>query len=1113
MTEVFDSETVRLIQDAEPLDELDLEQLPVFLTEAYAKVVAARLGAVQLGNGQRDEEWAENLAELRRLADTYEGLSVFLPEDNSHRPSCAFVAGSAHHMLSQARVIEARLAGTEVEAPSLSAHGVGPEVAACLLFLLAGQQADAAETTKLFKTRADRPHETELLRGLSALASGDGRQLQGLISGGAPPFEDADDLDYVQRAAEALWSRLAHAVRLIADAALGLNTDEEPDEAIESVLRTLASSRRTVDVEGVVLLVRPSLAGPYHVARLLRAVSSKLLGTAVARVPPPTGVDPSHWNHFIRDFASRRPFLWRNHANAFNRGFLEPGNSFVLTFPTGAGKTTVTELRIAAELLRGRKVVYLAPTRALVDQVSQELSERLRPIAESVVRGRFLEDFGENAAGRVFVHTPEQCLAYLSFEERAHADVGLVVVDEAHQISGELPARDGSQPMPGRRAVDAMWTLLSLLQRSPDSDVVLISAMVRNGKELADWLGAATSRPAEVLELPWKPTRQVRGVVVYESTEIATLQQTLSSRRQARSNGRPRKADKAGIQAQPVGLFCHTQVWATDSSFAKFPILPVPVPLSVNDYWGITANRNQVGGSLLGAMAKANMRPLVFTQQIGWTASIAGAGSAALEADGIPEVELNSNERALFDAAALELGKAEHVEGLSGGRIGVHHGLLLLPERAAVESAFRRTDGLLGLVATPTVAQGINLPAEAVVIAGDDRWAGDMEEGGMQPLAVHELLNAAGRAGRAGHYAHGIVIDLPGKLLTVSSRGRDYAVTHLDHVMSLFGLPDQCLDVVDPITQVIDRVQSAGVDSDVSEYVVRRAAGLPEEQLVRILAARLGNTSAAGREVEAAAQASLLRALGESLDEREEDGDDLDLDPWREFASQVGVSPGVAASTAARVPADAQVASWGFQDLRNFALNEVGRQLFALIDPGSSGLARIIPRARVRRDGANKDTETYKEWENRWRAILPDLLDAWMKGEPISNIGMRVHTHRGADGKVNAVHLGRRFALHSVSSLAHGVSVVIRIVRTVREGAVASVLNAQLPLVSGCVREGFDHPDKLLLFWHLRRFGGVYPRVAVHAEFGTIRDELPSWADVGDVDKRRDHIRRLWGTR
>lgn len=1106
---MFDSETVRLIQGAEPLEDLDLEKLPQFLTEAYAKVVAARLGAVELANGRRDKDWADNLEQLRRLADTYEGLSIFLPEENPHRASCAFVAGSAHYTLSQARLIEAHLDGRDVEIPSLSVHGVGPEVAACLLFLLAGHQADAAETTKLFRPPEDRPQEAELLKGLSALASGDGRRLREIATGSSVDVEDGTTRDYLRGAAGVLWAELARGLRLIARTALGLEAEEDPNAVIGAVLDTLSLTQRAVAVGRLNLVVRPSLAGPYHFTKLLREVSSNLLVTAVAHVTSPAGVDTARWRDFIRHFASRRPFLWRNHASAFEEGFLEPGSSFVLTFPTGAGKTTVTELRIAAEVLRGRKVVYLAPTRALVDQVSRELSERLAPIAESVVRDRLLEDFGETATGRVFVHTPEQCLSYLSFEDEAHTDLGLIVVDEAHQISGELPAADGSEQMPGHRSIDAMWTLLSLLQRSPDSDVVLISAMVRNGKELADWLGAATQRPAVVLELPWKPTRQVRGVVVYEADEIARLKRTLSIRKRARGRGKPRKADKSDVEAQPVGLFCHTQVWAMNSSFAKFPILPGSVPLSVSLNWHITANRNQVGGLLLAAMAKAGMRPIVFSQQIGWTASIARAGASVLESAGISAITVTAEEQALLDAAALELGDAKHVEGLSGGRIGVHHGLLLWPERAAVESAFRRTNGLLGLVATPTVAQGVNLPAEAVVIAGDDRWTGEMDEGGMQPLAVHELLNAAGRAGRAGHYAHGIVIDLPGKLLTVAEGENKYQVTNLTHIMSLFGLPDQCLDVVDPITQVIDRVQSAGVDADVSEYVVRRAAGIPEDQLVRILGATLRNAAAADREARAESQAALLRTLGAALDEQE-DAEHLDLEDWREFASQFGVSPVVAAGSAAKVPSEETIATWGFEDFLEFALGEVARQLFAMVSPRNSGLARIIPRAHQGRGRSFAFTETLGEWEGRWRAILPDVIDAWMRGEPIADIGASLHTHRGATGRVKAVHLGRRFALHSTSSIAHGVSVVARIIENVRGSSVPSILSSQLPLASGCVREGFDDPDKVLLFWYVRRHGGRYPRVAVHAEFERIRGGLPRWDEVPDVKERRGHIRRLW---
>jgi len=1106
---MFDSETQRIIQDATPLDGLDLERLPQFLTEAYAKVTAARLGAVQLSREQKEQEWIDIVVELRRLAETYEALAIFLPADSPHRASCAFVAGSAHHTLSQARLLAARANGEDGAAPSLTASAVSSEVAACLLFLIGGQQADAAETSKLFQISDEQPTASQLLRGIAALASGDGRRLRGVVREATATGDP--NVDYVERAADGLWSRLSSAVQMMSRNALGIDVDADPRALIDDVIDVLGRSSREVHTTDGDLTIRPALDGPYHLARLLAHVTDALLSTAVARLPAPSGVDDGRWRSFAGSFAERRPFLWRNHMSACAEGFLESGRSAVLTFPTGAGKTTITELRIAAELLRDRKVIYLAPTRALVDQVSSELQRTLVPIAEAVVRGRFLEDFGEQATGRVFVQTPEQCLAYLSFDQEAHTDIGLIVVDECHQLSGEPVRADGASGLPGRRAVDAMWTLLSLIRRSTEADVVLISAMVKNGAQLARWLKETTGRPASVLDLHWKPTRQVRGVVVYEGEEVDRLKQTIERRKQVRPGKKPRAADRRGVSAQPVGLFCHSQVWATESTFAKFPMLATPVPLSVNDYWGLTSNRNEVGGMLLGAMATARMRPIVFSQQISWTTNIADVGAKVLEAAGIPETTFTNEESALFDAAAIELGGPEHVEVPRNGRVGVHHGLLIGPERLAIESAFRRPDGLHALVATPTVAQGINLPAEAVIIAGDDRWAGDLDEGGMEPLAVHELLNAAGRAGRAGHYAHGIVIDLPGKVLQVRHSNDTYEVTGLDHIMSLFGLPDQCLDIVDPVTQILDRIQQAGLDAEVSEYFTRRTAGMDEQTLVSVLGTALGNVSMGRAEEHLAGQVALLKKAAIELDEAEQGEQTLDLEPWRELASQVGV-PAVAVATAAlRVPPPATVSSWQFRSFLEFVLQQVLEQLFSVVDPSSSGLARIIPRSRARRrDGSYEYTETHEQWQARWQAAAGSVLPLWISGTPIANIGAALHTARGATGRVNALHLGRRFGIHSVAAIAHGVSVVSRVVELTRKEDMRTILQVQAPLVPGCVREGFDDPDKLLLFWHLRRDAGRYPRVAVHAAFSQIAGSLPPWADGETVDDRRKAIASSW---
>jgi len=1110
---VFDPATADLIQQASPLEGLELDRLPQFLTEAYAKVVAARLGAVELGAGRQDQEWNSIVLELRRLAETYEGLAIFLPEDDPHRSACAFVAGAAHHTLDQARRIADRVNGRVSSAPSLSAHGIGPELAACLLFLIAGQQADAAETVKTFTVPDNDKAAVQLLEGISALASGEGQRLMKIAMTKLPLLPD-EGRDYLHAAISFLWKRLARGVQLLARAVLGLEVRQSALTQINDVLKNIESAHRLMSRGDTQAAVRPAVAGPYHLARLLREVARLLIATAVVRLPPPGGVRKHDWRGFTRRFARERPFLWRNHIAAIEQDFLESGRSSVLTFPTGAGKTTLTELRIVAELLRGRKVVYLAPTRALVDQVTKDVTATLRPILQDVVRGRFLEDFGEQAGGRVYVQTPEQCLAYLSFDPEAHTDIGLIVVDECHQLSGELPGPNGEERLPGRRSIDAMWTLLALLQRSADADVVLISAMVRNGGALASWLEVATGRPASVLDLAWKPTRQVRGVVVYEASAINDLEATLQARRDAAGRRAPRKADKNGMHAQPVGLFCHTQVWATNSSFAKFPILAEEAPLAVNQYWGLTANRNEVGGLLLGAMAMAGMRPIVFSQQIGWASIIADGGAAKIEASGGPEVELTDSEEALFRAAAVELGDAEYVERPPRGRVGVHHGLLLLPERIAMESAFRRTDGLRALVATPTVAQGINLPAEAVIIAGDDRWTEEMDEGGMQPLAVHELLNAAGRAGRAGHYAHGIVVDLPGKVLSVRQSAKSYAVTHLDQIMGLFGLPDQCLDIIDPLTQIIDRIQRAGVDSEVSEYIVRRAAGLPDANLARLLSTSLGNSLRDRREEAAREQVAILKAAAVRLEQDEEADEELDLDEWRELASLAGTSTTAVATVAARMPSEEVVRTWTEQDFVRYAISElvdVPGLLFSLVDPNNSDFSRIIPQSRTQqRDGTSAFTETVEAWEGRWQQALREVLPMWCSGVPIASIGAALHRHRGANSRVKAVQLGRRFSLQSASALAFGVSIIARVFEKTRGGCMPEDLAIRLQLIPGCIREGFDDPDKLLLFWIYRRDPGLFPRVRVHQAFDALGTITP-WGSGVSVDERRVQLRDLVG--
>lgn len=114
---------------------------------------------------------------------------------------------------------------------------------------------------------------------------------------------------------------------------------------------------------------------------------------------------------------------------------------------------------------------------------------------------------------------------------------------------------------------------------------------------------------------------------------------------------------------------------------------------------------------------------------------------------------LSSDERTRAKAAAAELSTIsdEETEGtrrLSGllpNGVAFHNASLTNPERRVVEHAFRDR-ALKVLVATPTLAAGINLPARRVIVRDTNRY--DDRLGVQAPIPVLEVHQMLGRAGR-----------------------------------------------------------------------------------------------------------------------------------------------------------------------------------------------------------------------------------------------------------------------------------------------------------------------------------------------------------------------------
>jgi hypothetical protein len=356
---MFDPFTAALIRAAPPLAGLDLDGLPKRLTEAFADIVSARI-RLRGGIGEDVGSLAETLSELRRLAGAHEAYAALLP-DRDNRAAAAFVAASAHQAVSLG--LRRDDAGSHLDTGAAS-----PEICATLLFLIAEAHADAAEAAKRIEPTPDATAiERALLLAVRNLAQG---RLDEITRATIPEINtEAGDLS--TRALETLRLLLLCGVinlarQLLRRVDLAVEAGGvEPAAAIFRRVRALCVEQ----IDGAAGEGSPAFSlypGPLHLANLLLGVERDLIATALSRILTPGGLTEPGWWQILRRMARKRPYLWRNHLEAIDRGYLERGISSAVSFPTGGGKSTLAELKIATVLLRGERAVLLAPTHALV---------------------------------------------------------------------------------------------------------------------------------------------------------------------------------------------------------------------------------------------------------------------------------------------------------------------------------------------------------------------------------------------------------------------------------------------------------------------------------------------------------------------------------------------------------------------------------------------------------------------------------------------------------------------------------------------------------------------------------------------------------------------------
>lgn len=815
---MFDPLTSQLLRAAPSLPELDASQIPQLLTRHYAELVSARL------KGEDEADNPEERWSLERIADAYE-IIASIEETPALRRSAAFVAGTAQQIISRRSQVDI----SPVPLPSpIDRDSVDASVAAAVLFLAAEQYADANEAAAAIR-RSRGPYEIRVLGDhVRDLVRG---RLDAILQRATSWRDEASVRSTIQyRALRALAATLCEGIELLAAYMMSSEVPEATPKRFASAQhafrRVIDLSSYTDDGADAALggKLRTSYAGPAHLASLLLTAADAVEQAALTRLPPPAGADNKIWQKWLNLRAREMPFVWQNHREAIEQNFYQTGMSAVLVLPTGAGKTTVSALKIAGTLARGKKVVFLAPTHALVEQLTEDLQaifprEEFGLEVSSDFDSLLLDDA---QLQDIEVMTPERCLAMLSFSASSFQNVGLLVFDECHLLS----------PQSGKigRALDGMLCLLAFRAAAPEADMLFLSAMLRNGKQFAEWIADLTGRPCQSVDLLWKPSRQARGVVVYEHSEIETsVRRAVRTQRALNvATGKRAKTLRAAaereIVATPHVVWGLQHNWmSAPASYAFTTISDEPQQLAGGfgggSIWA-NPNANETAAAIAINAHASGLKTIVFVNTkadaVGTARKIAGRIEKA--------ITLTETERLLWDALVEELGDAKHsIFGKSNLSAVPHNASMLRLERSLSERLFRRVDGARVIVATPTLAQGLNLPAHLAVLAGDRR-AGE-KPGEREDLEAHELLNAAARAGRAGHLANGVVILIPEPLIKFTV-GNPMSNSLKGKLKSVLPENDRCVTITDPLEVVLDRVMEGWINDREVTYTVNRLASL-----------------------------------------------------------------------------------------------------------------------------------------------------------------------------------------------------------------------------------------------------------------------------------------------
>ena len=452
--------------------------------------------------------------------------------------------------------------------------------------------------------------------------------------------------------------------------------------------------------------------------RWLQAASEQMISGSIWWIAQTIN---SKATEFIKELANRsKPMLellTPQRIAIKEQGLLDPAKTAVVVdMPTSGGKTLLAQFKMlqAINNFGDSKgwIAYIAPTKALVAQITRRLRQDFSPIGITVEKlsGALEIDVLEEdlleaeQAFDILVATPEKMQLVLRNRKIARP-LSLFVMDEAHNIEGKTR---------GLRIELLLATVKQHYQSR--ANFLLLMPYVPNADTLSRWL--AHDRDAglsiSLSTIPWKPNERIIGLVKKEQAEG--------------SGNWSIKYETLVTTPKTIHLKGEHKIGG---------IKPINVTKS-------KANPSKLAAGCAKVFSDRGTS-IVIATKISYVWSIAKTLS-----DEIPDLEnISLKIKLVQNFLKAEVSPDFELINMLNKGIGVHHSKLSDEIKALMEWLVEKGE-LKVLCATTTIAQGINFPVSSIFLQSIEYPYG-------VEMSYREFWNLAGRAGRIGQENIGVI--------------------------------------------------------------------------------------------------------------------------------------------------------------------------------------------------------------------------------------------------------------------------------------------------------------------------------------------------------------------